>query len=127
MNDSQAIAEACMTEEQTQRNNGVNTSMDRLGALMERSLEEPTVRTTNNYMTDGSRGELLKLNHLRPSNSTGGGTQPIGTFTDIQNNRQTTDLKKRINQMANNQASSHDVAHRQKIFEEEIIKRIKEI
>lgn len=88
------IAEACMTEEQTQRNNAViqnnnNTSMERLGALMERSLEEPTVRTTNNFMNDGgSRGELLKLNHLRPSNSTGGGagTQPmmIGTssFTD---------------------------------------------
>lgn len=56
---------------------------------MERSLEEPTVRTTNNFMVgDHSRGELLKLNHLRPSNSTGGGgTQPIATFTDTQNKR----------------------------------------
>ena len=78
-----------MTEEQTQRNNAGagNSSMDRLGALMERSLEEPTVRTTNNFMTDPSRGELLKMNHLRPSNSTSGGTQMLGTFTDTQNKR----------------------------------------
>lgn len=124
LDDSQAIVEACMTEEQTQRNN--NTSMDRLGALMERSLEEPTVRTTNNYMAgDNSRGDLLKMNHLRPSNSTGGGgTQQLGTFTDTQTKRTTTDLKNRLIQ---NQQSSHDVGHRQKIFEEEIIKRIKEI
>ena len=80
------ITEACLIDEQTQRNQG-NTSMERLGALMERSLEEPTVRTTNNYMTDKSRGEGLKLNHLRPSNSTGGGTQQLGTFTDTQNKR----------------------------------------
>ena len=84
-----AIAEACMAEEHTQRNNAGagNSSMERLGALMERSLEEPTVRTTNNFMTDHSRGELLKLNHLRPSNSTSGGTQMLGTFTDTQNKR----------------------------------------
>ena len=78
-----------MNEEQTQRNNerAGNSSMDRLGALMERSLEEPTVRTTNNFMTDHSRGDLLKMNHLRPSNSTSGGTQPLGIFTDTQNKR----------------------------------------
>ena len=78
-----------MAEEHTQRNNAGagNSSMERLGALMERSLEEPTVRTTNNFMTDHSRGELLKLNHLRPSNSTSGGTQMLGTLTDTQNKR----------------------------------------
>ena len=90
--------------------------MERLGALMERSLEEPTVRTTNNFMTDaGSRGELLKLNHLRPWNSTGGGagTQPmmIGTssFTDTQNKRQVTDLKTRLanHHVANTSATHH--------------------
>ena len=99
-----AIAEACMTEEQTQRNNAGagNSSMDRLGAFMERSLEEPTVRTgTNNFMTDHSRGELLKMNHLRPSNSTSGGTQMLGTFTDTQNKRQVNDLKTRLAQGGN--------------------------
>ena len=93
-----------MTEEQTQRNNAGagNSSMDRLGALMERSLEEPTVRTgTNNFMTDHSRGELLKMNHLRPSNSTSGGTQMLGTFTDTQNKRQVNDLKTRLTQGGN--------------------------
>jgi len=40
---SQAILEAGMTEEQTQRNR--ENSMDRFGALMEHELEEPTVRT----------------------------------------------------------------------------------
>ena len=78
-----------MTEEQTYRNNAAgagNSSMDRLGALIE-NLEEPTVHTTHNLMTDHSRGELLRMNHLRPSNSTGGGTQQLGTFTDTQNKR----------------------------------------
>lgn len=103
--------------------------MERLGALMERSLEEPTVRTTNNFLTDNtSRGDILKMNHLRPSNSTGGGTQQLGIFTDTQNKRQTTDLKTRILLQNNhNSNTTHDVGHRQKIFEEEIIKRIKEI
>jgi len=102
--------------------------MDRLGALMEQSLEEPAIRTTNNFMTDnGSRGDILKMNHLRPSHSTGGGTQQLGIFTDTQNKRQSTDLKTRMLLQNNNKNTTHDVGHRQKIFEEEIIKRIKEI
>ena len=55
--------------------------------------------------------------HLRPSSSTGNAARFQNNFTDVQTKKQTTAGFK----------SPSDVEHRQKIFEEEIIKRVKEI
>ena len=53
VDDSSAIVEAGITEEQTQRNTGRNGgSLDRLGAFMDNSLEDitPTGLQQNNYV-----------------------------------------------------------------------------
>ena len=55
------ITEACLIDEQTQRNQG-NTSMERLGALMERSLEG-AYRAHDEQLHDGQepwRGSQVK-------------------------------------------------------------------
>ena len=63
---SGAILEAGVTEEQTYRNGSNSMSYD-----------EPVIMTTNNFMTENfNGGGAMKLNHLKPSNST------VGTFTD---------------------------------------------
>ena len=49
IDDSQAIAEAGLLDEQTQRNHINNEySMEKFGTLMEHSVEEPMVITNNN-------------------------------------------------------------------------------
>lgn len=58
-----------------------------------------------------------EFKHLRPSSSTGNAARFHHNFIDVQNKKQATAGFK----------SPSDVEHRQKIFEEEIIKRVKEI
>jgi hypothetical protein len=101
---SGAIVEAGVTEEQTYRKGSNNMSYD-----------EPIIMTTNNFMTENNfnAGGAMRLNHLKPSNST------AGIFTDT--------LGKRQGDISSKTMQAGNVEHRQKIFEEEIIKRIKEI
>ena len=87
--------------------------------------EEPKVRTSSNFFTENAN-EFTQNRPapalVRPSSSTE--NVPINNLTEKSQNI----LQKKLNGVnTTNQKTIADMQHRQKIFEEEIIKRIKEI
>ena len=64
--------------------------METLGAFGDRSLEEPNILMANNFVSDRGDG-MLRLNHLKPSNSSG--ATHFGGFTEISNKRQQHGMK----------------------------------
>ena len=79
IDDSQAIAEAGLHDEQTQRNHINNEySMEKFGTLMEHSVEEPMVITNNNNnfsLYRRNSGESV----VAASSSSIGYFQPVST------------------------------------------------
>ena len=82
MDDPNAIVEANLTEEQTHRYD--TSSVERIA---DSSIEDAGPLMTKNLINNYATGEhnILKLNYLKPSNSTG--ATNFGTLTETQMKR----------------------------------------
>lgn len=121
MDTSNAILEAGANEEQTQRHGTRDVGHSYLE-------ENAGPLTTQNIISESTAHNdgALRLNYLRPCNSAGN-TQ-IRMFTESNPKRQTAELKGRQNiGETHKPLQQNNLERRQKIFEEEIIKRVKEI